>query len=236
MLSEILGYDKYQHVTTEFAIRNTYVDLAVVVDNDTRFLIEVKAIGHDLKDIHVKQVIDYGANQGIEWVVLSNGAVWRTYKIHFGQPIDKSLVFEVDIISANPKSRDVVECFGNLSREGFSKTAMADLFQQKQVTRKYSVAAVLLGDRMVNELRRELRRLSPGLKVEADYLHRLLENEVVKRDLVDSEEAKIANATKKRLQRNRKRERKREEGDREPAPPVSQSAMPQSQLAKTSVT
>ena len=63
MLHDIFGYDKYQHVTTEHAIRGTYVDLAVVVDETIRFLIEVKAVGLELKDGHVKQAIDYGANR-----------------------------------------------------------------------------------------------------------------------------------------------------------------------------
>jgi hypothetical protein len=66
MLSDVLGYNKYQEITSEFAIRGTYVDLAVKVGNDIRFLVEVKAIGCELKDNHVKQAIDYGANQGIE--------------------------------------------------------------------------------------------------------------------------------------------------------------------------
>ena len=37
MLADVFGYDKRQHVTTEHAIRGTYVDLAIVVDQDIRF-------------------------------------------------------------------------------------------------------------------------------------------------------------------------------------------------------
>src|SRR5205814_4016595 len=118
MLHDIFGYDKYQHVTTEHAIRGTYVDLAVVVDETIRFLIEVKAVGFELKDGHVKQAIDYGANKGVEWVVLTNGATWRVYKIYFSQPIEKSIIFEIDALTANPKSADVIACLGNLRREG----------------------------------------------------------------------------------------------------------------------
>jgi predicted type IV restriction endonuclease len=73
----VLGYDKYQHVTSESAIRGTFVDLAVIVDNKNRFFIEVKAINTELKDTHVKQAIDYAANAGVDWVVLTNGLMWR---------------------------------------------------------------------------------------------------------------------------------------------------------------
>jgi len=63
MLADVLGYKKYTEITTEHSVRGTYVDLAVKVGNDVRFLIEAKAIGVSLKENHVKQAVDYGANQ-----------------------------------------------------------------------------------------------------------------------------------------------------------------------------
>jgi hypothetical protein len=201
MLADICGYDKYLHITSQYAIRGTYVDLAVKVDEDIRFLIEVKAIGIELKDAHVKQAIDYAANEGIEWVVLTNGAFWRIYKVHFGKPIEKILVSELDAIATNVRSSEVIECFGNLSREGFSRGTMAELLLHKQVTSKFTVAAVLQTDFILEVLRREIRRMSSGVKVEVEYLRSLLRDEVLKRDLVDSDEAKAAHQNIKRLQR-----------------------------------
>jgi hypothetical protein len=201
MLSEICGYDKYLHVTSQYAIRGTYVDLAVKVDEEIRFLIEVKAIGIELKDAHVKQAIDYAANEGIEWVVLTNGANWRIYKVHFGQPIEKILVCELDAIEASAKSPEALECFGNLSREGFSKSTMAEFLVHKQVTNKFTVAAVLQTDFILEVLRREIRRMSSGVKVEVEYLRSLLQEEVIKRDLIEGDEAKAALQNIRRLQR-----------------------------------
>ena len=192
MLAEMLGYRKYTEITTEFAIRGTYVDLAVKVDGTVRFLLEAKAIGIDLKDNHVKQAIDYGANHGIEWIVLTNGIVWQVYKVHFRQPIDKSLVFEINILQASPKNEQLMECFGNLSREGFTQTSMAAFFQQQQATSKYSIAALLGSEPVLQCLRREIRRISGSIKVEEDALKAILQNEVIKRELIDSEEARQA--------------------------------------------
>jgi len=73
ILSDVFGYDKYAELTSEHSIRGTYCDLAIKIDGKLAFLIEVKAIGHELKEGHVKQVVDYAANQGCEWVVLTNG-------------------------------------------------------------------------------------------------------------------------------------------------------------------
>lgn len=58
ILSDILGYDKYLEVTSEYAIRGTFCDLAVKAESKIQFLIEVKAVGIDLKDNHIKQAVD----------------------------------------------------------------------------------------------------------------------------------------------------------------------------------
>src|SRR4051794_28573346 len=74
VLSEVLGYDKYAELTGEHAIRGTYCDLAIKLDEKVTHIVEVKAIGIELDDRHVKQAIDYAANLGTEWVILTNAA------------------------------------------------------------------------------------------------------------------------------------------------------------------
>ena len=192
MLADVLGYKKYTEITTEHSVRGTFVDLAVKVGNDVRFLIEAKAIGVSLKDNHIKQAIDYGANNGIEWVLLTNGVVWQVYKVHFKQPIDHTLIFEMDLLTANPRSPQVLECIGNLSREGFAQSSMTTFFQQRQVTNKFALAAMLLSEPMLQALRREVRRLGQGVRVEVDELRGVLETEVLKRDVFDGDDAKQA--------------------------------------------
>lgn len=55
LLQEIFGYDKYSEITSEHMIRGTFCDLAVKLEGSLAFLIEVKAIGLDLKEQHIKQ-------------------------------------------------------------------------------------------------------------------------------------------------------------------------------------
>ncbi len=192
MLSDVLGYKKYTEITTEHSVRGTYVDLAVKVGKDVRFLVEAKAIGVSLKDNHVKQAIDYGANNGIEWVILTNGLNWQVHKVHFKQPIDHSLVFEMNVLEENPRAPQVIECLGNLSREGFEQSSMTTYYQQQQITNKFSIAALLLSEPLLVALRREIRRLSHGVKIDVDELKGILETEVLKRDVFDGDEARQA--------------------------------------------
>jgi hypothetical protein len=192
MLADVLGYKKYIEITTECAVRGTYVDLAIKVGEDIRFFVEAKAVGASLKEAHVKQAIDYGANQGIEWVILSNGVVWQIYKINFKQPVEKSLIYEIDLLKVNPKNPQLLECLGSLSREGFTKSSMAAFCQQQQITSKFSLAAILISPAMLTSLRKEIRRISPGVKVEEELLKTTLQNDVLKREVVESDEAKQA--------------------------------------------
>jgi hypothetical protein len=109
MLYEVFGYDKYTEITSEYAIRGTFCDLAIKLENVLQMLIEAKAIGLDLKDAHLKQAVDYAANQGVDWVVLTNGTTWRIYKVIFGKPIDQELVIEIDFCALSPKSAKDIE-------------------------------------------------------------------------------------------------------------------------------
>jgi hypothetical protein len=104
ILAEVFGYDKYSEITRELCIRGTYCDLATRIDGKFQLLIEVKAIGLELKAPQVKQAVDYAANQGIEWVALTNGSVWKVYRVIFAKPIDAEPVLDIDLLALNSKN------------------------------------------------------------------------------------------------------------------------------------
>jgi hypothetical protein len=223
-LADVLGYAKYTEITTEFAIRGTYCDLAVKLDDKLAFLIEVKAIGVDLKENHVKQAVDYAANKGCEWVMLTNGVVWRVYKVGFGQPITNLLVTEVDLLKHPHRHETLVDCFGSLSREGWTKEKISDYLEQMQASSRYTLAATLLSEPVLTQVRREIRRLFPGVKLENDFLGRQIRDEVLKRELVEGEAADTAMATLKKLARRADREREKAKLEAPAAPPAAPSA------------
>jgi len=179
-------------VSTEFAVKGTYVDLAVKVGKEIYFLVEAKAIGVELKDTHVRQVVDYGANQGVEWAVVTNGAIWRVYRIEFKKPITHELIAGVDLLSSNAKYSDVVEFFANLCKEGFAKSQMEEFYEQHQATNRHTLAAMMLSEDMLNQLRLGLKRIFPNVQVDTRSLEGSLRNEVLKRELVDGDDADAA--------------------------------------------
>ncbi len=87
MLEEVFGFDKYTDITREFGIQGTYCDLAVKSGKRIEYLLEVKAIGNDLNDRHLRQVVNYAAQQGITWVVLTNGLKWQIHRVNLEEKV-----------------------------------------------------------------------------------------------------------------------------------------------------
>ncbi len=205
LLTEILGYDKYQEVTTELSIRGTFCDLAIKLHGRIQYLIEVKSIGTELKDTHLRQAIEYGSREGIEWVLLTNGYVWQAHRIRFEQPIDHDLVFEVDLLSADMSAAEVLEKLYLVSKEAGNATVIDLYWQSKEATSRYVLAQVLLTDPVLHLVRRQLRSLFKGTKITTDELSSLLQAEVVKRDALEGEKAAAAAKTVKQAIRRRRR-------------------------------
>lgn len=198
MLAEVFGFDKYSEVTRELCIRGTYCDLAVRIDQKLRFLIEVKAIGTELKDQHVKQAVDYAANQGIEWVALTNAAEWKVFRVTFCKPIDKELVLDITLLALNPRNDDDISKLFLLTRESIVKSALEAYHDQKQATSKFVLSAVIVSEPVLGIVRRVLRRMSPDVRVEIEEIRTAIVQDVFKREVIEGEQAEQA---RKRLQR-----------------------------------
>jgi hypothetical protein len=218
VLADVFGYDKYSEVTRELCIRGTFCDLATRIDGKFQMLIEVKAIGLELKDAHVKQAVDYAANQGIEWVALTNGNIWKVFRVVFAKPIDAELVLDIDLLALNSRSAEDLESVYLLTRESMLKSGLYAYHDHLQATNKFYLAAVVLSDAVLDTVRRELRRLSDA-KIEIEELREALKLEVIKREVIEGDKAdsarkKVARSAGKML---RVRKGKDDEDAPEPA-------------------
>jgi len=195
MLSDIFGFDKYSEVTSEFSIRGTYCDLATMIDTKTQYLIEVKAIGNELKDSYVKQAVDYAANEGIDWVLLTNGIHWIAYKISFAKPINKDTVFEFNFLELSHKNKEHLEELFCLTKEGCVKSVFEDFHSRRQVLSKYFIGSILVSDTILNAVKKELRKIEPEIKIDPEQIKAVIENEIIKREVIENDKTK--DATKK---------------------------------------
>jgi predicted type IV restriction endonuclease len=198
MLADVFGYEKYSEVTSEFSIRGNYCDLATKLNGTIATLIEVKAIGLDLKDQHVKQAVDYAANQGVDWVLLTNGIIWRVYRIQFTKPIEQELVIDVDFSNLNHKLERDIELLYLWCKEGWVRSVLGDYHSHKQALSRYLLGAVILTEPVLEVIRRELRRLSPGARIDTEEIKSALVGDVLKREILEGEKADEA---KKKISR-----------------------------------
>jgi len=198
MLEKVFGFDKFLEITSEYTIRGTYCDLAIKINGEVQYLLEIKAIGTDLKESHLRQVIDYGANKGIQWVVLANGIFWEIYRIHFGKPIKHDLVCSFNFLELNPKKADDQEKMFLLCKRGLGP-AMADFHERKKNVNRFIIGAILLSDKSVDLIKRELKKLSHGLKIENSEIEEILRNDVMKREVLEGEEASSAKSKVKKI-------------------------------------
>jgi hypothetical protein len=192
MLADLFGYEKYVEITSEYAIRSTYCDLAIKIDGTLQLLIEVKAIGLELRDLHVRQAVDYAANQGVEWVLLTNGILWKAYRVSFGKPISQDLVLEVDLVNVNPRTAADLNLLYLLCREGIVRALLPEYYLYRQATSRFALGAIILSEPGLEIIRRELRRLTPGVRVDLEEIKAVLMQEVIKREVLEGDEAEDA--------------------------------------------
>ncbi len=193
-LAEVFGYEKYLEITSEMAIRGTYCDLAVKINDKIQYLIECKAIGTELKELHLRQAVGYGANKGLQWIVLTNGADWQIYRIRFEQPITWDLVARFDLSTGNLKDEKFIEALFLMTKEGVEKSAREEVYEKNQCVNRFVIGAIIMSDPVIQAIKRELRRFSDGLRIEETDILSLLSDGVLRRDLVEGDEAAAAQA------------------------------------------
>jgi predicted type IV restriction endonuclease len=193
MLQDIFGYDKYSDITSEYAIKGTYCDLAVLdTHKKIRFLIEVKAVSVTLNDNHLKQALDYGANAGVNWVLLTNAETWMLYKIKFGKPIDKEIVSQFNLLNINPKVEKELESLFVISKDGQEKSIIEDFYSNIQVKNKFIIGCLLNSDEVHSLIRRTMKKLFSDVKISEQEIADIMANDIIKREIIDSEESKKA--------------------------------------------
>jgi hypothetical protein len=78
------------------------------------------------------------------------------------------------------------------------KSGLYAYHDQIQATNKFYLGALILSDTVLEAIRRELRRITPDVKVPIDDLRNVLIQDVLKREVIEGEKADIA---KKKVQK-----------------------------------
>ena len=156
-LTEVLGFAPIEEVKTEYMIRGTYADYVIQLKGVRHFLVEVKSLSFELSDKHLRQATNYGANEGIEWVLLTNGKNFDFYKILFNKPIEAIKVFSTDI-SETSSFKVAAEFLQYLTKTSVANKGLEILWKRCLALDPTTIARFLYDRPVLNFLKRTLKK------------------------------------------------------------------------------
>ena len=177
-LCDGLGYDKYEDLTTEYQVKGEFADYGVRIAKQLVAFIEVKRCTTKLGAKHLRQVEMYAVNEGVEWMILTNGQVWQVWHLTAGLPVVLDLALEVDLLGEGGPAQKADTLY-YLSKEAFKRRVIDDLWKVKAATSARSLARVITSDAVIEQIRKELRR-ETGHNIEAKVLLELIRSSVLR--------------------------------------------------------
>lgn len=178
-VSDALGWDAFDNLTGEYRIKGMYADFVIRKDGKHFVIIEVKAIASGLNEKHLFQAVSYAANEGVEWVILTNGAEWRLYRVLFNKPVEHELVFEVSLLDEAMKPKEKADLLYLLTPEAQRKDELEGYYQRMKAISGPNIARLLLDEDVLTKLRAEIRAES-GYKLDLVELSQILVSCVIR--------------------------------------------------------
>ena len=156
-LTEMLGYETLSEVKTEYMIKGTYADYVIQIGGKRHFLVEVKALSLNLSSNHLRQSINYGANEGIDFVLLTNGMVFELYKVLFEKPISHELIFSLDL-SELSNLKLIADQLQYLHKDAVLKKGLDVLWDRHSALSPKNLSKLLFSTEVVKFLQKELKK------------------------------------------------------------------------------
>jgi predicted type IV restriction endonuclease len=202
-LTNILCFKMIEEVKTEYMIRGTYADYVVQINGNRHFLVEVKALSLNLSDKHIRQSINYGANEGIDWVLLTNGRCFQLYKVLFEKPISADLVFSIDLQDSS-KLKNNCLALEYLHKESIAKNGLNELWKKHSALSTKSLSKLIYSEEVAKFIQKKLKK-KVGMKFDIEEIENAIKRvafEPVEIELVKSAERKQQKKTKINIENN----------------------------------
>src|SRR3990167_5771062 len=156
-LTEVLGYAELQEIKTEYRIRGEYADYVIQVGRKKHFVVEVKSIQLDLNEKHLRQSLNYAANEGIDWILLLNGRQVEFFRVNFNKPIKSTVVFSLDLLDKND-FKVAAEVLTLLTKKCVEKNELDDLWKRTSALAPVQIAKNIYSEDVVRLIRNSLKR------------------------------------------------------------------------------
>lgn len=198
---ECLGWDSFENITAEQMINSRYADYVIKTDDEQVFVIEVKQIGLKLKDTHLNQARQYAVDEGIDWIILTNGDDWQVFRttLEGKIPVTK-LVFKLSITDDDMKPAQKADLLYLLSEEANRKKEIEDYYDKRVALSAENLADHILSDEVINKLRISIRNTT-GQRLQNSEIAKALVTRLFRDDKVTEDHKKAI----KKMERNEKK-------------------------------
>lgn len=181
LLTEVLGYKELEDIKTEYAIKGGYADYVIQLKRKKHFIVEVKAIQLDILERHLRQSVNYAANEGIDWVLLTNGRQVELYRVIFSKPIREQRIFGYDL-SNTTELNNATNFLVYLSKKSIIKNELEHFWLRFQALEPSNLCRNLFDSEVIRFLRRILKKKTGLYFNDSDILesiHRIISTEIV---------------------------------------------------------
>lgn len=155
-LTEILGYQELVEIKTEYRIRSEYADYVIQLKRKKHFVVEVKSIGLDISEKHLRQSLSYAANEGIDWILLLNGREIQLYRVNFGKPVTTTLIYKLDLLNADDFKK-CPELLWNLTKRAVERGELETFWKRTNALNPENLAKLVYSEEIVKRLRNDLK-------------------------------------------------------------------------------
>lgn len=171
-LTNVLSYIELEDIKTEYTIKGTYADYVIQLAQTRHIVIEVKAVSIDLSENHIRQAVNYAANEGIDWVLLTNGRTFNLYRVIFEKPVSHKEIFCIDLLDST-QLKKAPELFQYLTKKCVSKGDLERYWKRFQTITPKSLCQYFYYEDSVKLIRRLIKK-EKGLNFsEADIFESL---------------------------------------------------------------
>jgi hypothetical protein len=122
-LLQLLGYSPLVHMFKRGhdSVANNFPDYTLLPNTPHKWFLEVKKLDLNLQAGEAAQAVNYAANQGAEWAVLTNGRTWYIYNAHLPKPLIEKRVMQIHDLFADA---DGIETLLLLSRQSMQSEGL----------------------------------------------------------------------------------------------------------------
>lgn len=156
-LTDVLGYQMHEEIKTEYAIRGQYADYVIQLKRKKQFVVEVKAMEIDLNAKHLLQASHYAADEGIDWVLLTNGMALELHRVIFSKPVSDVQIFKFDLSDLSQIGR-ASDAIVNLTKKAVEKGELEEYWKRFDALTPTKLSKLIFTEEIIGAIRRKVKK------------------------------------------------------------------------------